>query len=613
LESDAAAWHLATIFDRGGTGYIQLTLETIEYTMACSAKDSTPGLELVVKKHVLDDATLLIFRGLVSGLSPASHLLKHFRKNLLKPWLVGFWALALSFGASAAPFAYIGNDATVGVSVVDTANSTVIATIPYAGSRNVAVSQDGKFIYGTVGAAISVISSTTNRVVTTVPVGATAVNIAVSPNGAFVYVTCDNGTGNGYVAVVDTATYQVIATVPMGYGFPSNGLDVTPDGTYVYVSNSQNVSVIATATNTVVATVFVGATATGVAITPDGAFVYVTRFRSDDIMVISTATNTVVAAVRSGGGGPYVDRSGPEAIAVTPNGAFVYVANFSSNNITVIETATNTVVKVFPSGGIGPTGVGVTPDGAFLYVTNNGDVATPNTQNDTISVFETSTHAFVSTIKVGGRPRAWGRFIAPVLALLPAAGTVLAVEGGTFTLKATTFVRYGTGVRWIEKRLLGAATCSNAFFVTDPVPGTVKSCVVGTTASPLLPAGAFLATEGGTFGLRTELLVRFGADTRWVEKTLSGTLPCTSAYFGGTDPAPGILKSCVLGRAPLATGTMLAIEGATFSTASAPTVVKYGAGARWVQKTIIGTAICNNATFGGTDPAPYIEKSCVVR
>jgi YVTN family beta-propeller protein len=52
---------------------------------------------------------------------------------------------------------------------------------------------------------------------------------------------------------------------------------VTPDGSKVYVanSNSNTVSVIATASNAVVATITVGAFAPGVAVTPDGSRVYV--------------------------------------------------------------------------------------------------------------------------------------------------------------------------------------------------------------------------------------------------------------------------------------------------------------------------------------------------
>src|SRR5262249_30349888 len=105
----------------------------------------------------------------------------------------------------------------------------------------------------------------------------------------FAYVT---NLGSGTVSVIDTATNTVVATVPVG--FAPRGVAITPDGTHAYVvnTNSDTVSVIATATNTVVATVPVGSFPFWVAITPDGTHAYVTNLFSNTVSVIATATNT---------------------------------------------------------------------------------------------------------------------------------------------------------------------------------------------------------------------------------------------------------------------------------------------------------------------------------
>src|SRR5438132_5602524 len=83
----------------------------------------------------------------------------------------------------------------------------------------------------------------------------------------FAYVT--NASSNN-VSVIDTASNTVVATVRVGSG-PS-GVAITPDGTRAYVTNGTNVgntvSVIDTASNTVVATVGVGAESLSVAISP---------------------------------------------------------------------------------------------------------------------------------------------------------------------------------------------------------------------------------------------------------------------------------------------------------------------------------------------------------
>ena len=99
--------------------------------------------------------------------------------------------------------------------------------------------------------------------------------------------------------MISTATNAVVATVPVGSYGPS-GLAITPDGALVYValnSGPGGVAVIATETNSVVATVNVGG-AGSVAITPDGAEAYVGT--EGAVVVIATATNTVVAIVHVG-------------------------------------------------------------------------------------------------------------------------------------------------------------------------------------------------------------------------------------------------------------------------------------------------------------------------
>ena len=86
--------------------------------------------------------------------------------------------------------------------------------------------------------------------------------------------------------------------------------------------------------------------------------VYVTNQNSDTVSVIDTATNTVVATIAVG--------DGPYAVAVDPAGTRAYVANLFSNNVSVIDTATNTVVATIPVGN-SPYAVAVHPAGTRVY------------------------------------------------------------------------------------------------------------------------------------------------------------------------------------------------------------------------------------------------------
>src|SRR5438445_3514626 len=80
------------------------------------------------------------------------------------------------------------------------------------------------------------------------------------------YVTNDSGSNS--VSVIDTATNTVVATIPVGLS--PFGVAITPDGARAYVTNvaDTTVSVVDAATNTVVATIPVGLYPFGVAITP---------------------------------------------------------------------------------------------------------------------------------------------------------------------------------------------------------------------------------------------------------------------------------------------------------------------------------------------------------
>jgi YVTN family beta-propeller protein len=179
----------------------------------------------------------------------------------------------------------------------------------------------------------------------------------------------NNSNGSGVASARGlTALFIMLA---MGLGLMASA-EAAPLA-YVTNTGSNTVSVIDTATNSVVATVAVGLIPRGVAVTPDGKHTYVANGGDPGtVSVIETAGNTVVATVPVG--------SDPFALAVTPDGKHVYVAisNLSgtSNNVSVIDTATNTVVATVPVGtqpfgvGIGVVPPGQSCDNAFSACVN---------------------------------------------------------------------------------------------------------------------------------------------------------------------------------------------------------------------------------------------------
>ena len=124
-----------------------------------------------------------------------------------------------------------------------------------------------------------------------------ASNTANTPQ-LFVVTTDSNS-----VAVIDSATDQIITQIPVG-SKPSR-LAMTPDGRKAYVSNGADntLSAINTANRVVTRTIAVGGGPQEIAVTPDGGRVFVVRKSSGDVALAGTSPNTVVTHVAIGGNG----------------------------------------------------------------------------------------------------------------------------------------------------------------------------------------------------------------------------------------------------------------------------------------------------------------------
>lgn len=269
--------------------------------------------------------------------------------------------------------AYVANQGSTTVSVVDTATDTVSATIGVAGSpTDVAVSPDGKRAYVTNQSRdiVSVIDTTTETVTASISTaywGTGVYGVAVSPDGATVYATVagDYYSPVGYVVVIDPATNTITNGIAVGRG--PYAVAFSPDGSQAYTANSRSgtVDVINTATQKVTSAIPGLSTPEGVAVSPDGAKAYIANTGNGTVGVIDTATDTVTATV------PIGDPSTETAsVAVSPDGAHVYVANIA-NSVDEIDTATDTVGTGLAISG-NPVSVAVSPGGKLVYVALNG-------------------------------------------------------------------------------------------------------------------------------------------------------------------------------------------------------------------------------------------------
>lgn len=263
--------------------------------------------------------------------------------------------------------AYVTNSNSTTVTIINIATNTVIGTIGgFDGPSGFVITPDGTTAYvnnyggpngvgSGNGTTVNVVDLATNTIVgPAITVGLAPAGLAVTPDGAFVYVInyVDGNPGTGTVTLIDTATNTLVGTTIPGFSGPFQ-IIITSNGRYAYVTNfgSNNfspvgttVSVIDLRSNTVVATIKVGTQPSGIAITPNGRFVYVTNYNTlylgpnftnltpgqGTIMIIDTCTHKVICPL-------IVVGSSPANIVITPDGRRAYVSNYSANTVSVVD------------------------------------------------------------------------------------------------------------------------------------------------------------------------------------------------------------------------------------------------------------------------------------
>jgi YVTN family beta-propeller protein len=227
--------------------------------------------------------------------------------------------------------------------------------------------------------------------------------IWVSRDGRHVWVTCEAAQA---VLELDAAT-GVIARVWRTGQDVSHMLVPTPDESRLYVSNirSGSVTIIDRRTNAV-RTLVTGAGAEGIDITPDGAEVWVTNRAANTLSVIATATDTMLETFESGG-------EMPIRVKFTPDGREAWVSIARSNELAVFDVRVRRRLTGIPVG-VMPVGIQLSPEGARIFVANSND--------DRITVVDRAERRVVGTFTTGHEPdgMAW------VAASPPSAGPSVA-------------------------------------------------------------------------------------------------------------------------------------------------------------------------------------------
>jgi YVTN family beta-propeller protein len=246
------------------------------------------------------------------------------------------------------------------------------------------------YVTNTRGDSISVIDTNTFEVVATIPLGRGKPNrIAFHPDGRTAWVVYDKSHDLG---VVDAEAGKLVRRVKIG-GNPYN-LNFTPDGRHLLVldwasdTSTDEVIFYNLETRKIDGRVEVSTWPAHSAFSRDGRLLYVSGETAGDLTVIDVARREIVGRHVHGGG----DAMG---LAVTADGRFVYAATGENKSVLKIDTATQKPVGAIALPGVVHEAT-LTPDGRFLYTTLR--------KANRIVVVDTVTDRIVATIPQKGYP-----------------------------------------------------------------------------------------------------------------------------------------------------------------------------------------------------------------
>ena len=241
---------------------------------------------------------------------------------------------------------YVNTEGENSITVINTATNTIDTVIGGLNAYNegpICVNPDGSKIYMCASqgsSVVSVIDAQSYKIVKVISVGyaCNTNRISFSPDGKKGYISCFCNTSStliSFISVINTSNDSIIATIPVGDN-PQGGC-LSPNGSRLYVVslNKLAINVINTSTNMITDTIVLENYPNDICINPDGKRVYVVNGGGNTVDVIDIMTKKVVATVKVG--------RLPLGISITPDGTKVYVANQSDNTVSVINTITNLV------------------------------------------------------------------------------------------------------------------------------------------------------------------------------------------------------------------------------------------------------------------------------
>lgn len=315
--------------------------------------------------------------------------------NLFQRWLpVASTAVLFAAPLHAATMAYVPNQKSGTVSVIDTATDTVVRTLSGHGAfgdrlQEVEIDPHGKVLY-VVDASnnkVFAVDTASDKVLHSSPIGSEAEGISLSPDGSRIAV-CDEG--KNAVLLFNAKTLAPEATIKVSGEDPEHCV-FAPGGKLLLTSNegSNNLDVVDLEAGKSVGVIATSGHPRGMAFVPGTMKVYVAQETAGGVDLVDVGARRKVTSIPTG-----LRAAG---VAISRDGKRLYVANGGAGTVSAIDVATDKVVGTVKVGQR-PWNPALTPDGKKLYVANG--------RSNNVSVIDTATMKVVKEIPVGKLP--WG-------------------------------------------------------------------------------------------------------------------------------------------------------------------------------------------------------------
>ncbi|MHB0975915.1 MAG: lactonase family protein [Candidatus Aquicultorales bacterium] len=446
---------------------------------------------------------------------------------------------------------------------------------------------------------ISVIDTANNSVVTHVPVSLPGsmpvpISIAVNPGTGKVYVA---NWFEGTLVVIDGISNTVEATMPVGDSHANpRAVVVNPTTDIVYVANYGADRVFAIdgnpaspAYNTVLASIslrtdpLTPVQPRAIAVNPNLNRVYTANGLSNDVSVIdanpsSPTYHQRIASVSAG--------AGPRAITVNPDNARVYVVNYSGNSVTVIDGSTNSVIAT-PAVGTNPRALDINTTTNRIYVANYG--------SNTVSVIDGNSSTIAATVAVGAGPRSVAVVNSPTGKAYTAdynssPGTVTAIDSSNNASPisvGTTPISIGIDALLPQISITVANWTDNSVTMIDPpgsdaLPLTVSiDPLPGNTTSSTTPTftGSAVNNRSPVNTAIAEVLYQIdGVNGTWRRATITSGAGTPSVTWSASPSTPLVLGAHTLYVVAMdETGaTISSSDGNSSNSPSTGTIAQYG-------------------------------------